>query len=205
MPKKAAKKKTAKKAATKSSRTKATHGIIEGLSRLAVPVETLNLDPRNARRHGDRNLETIVSSFREFGQRSPIVVQREGMIVRAGNGRLEAARRLGWTHVAAVVVDEDDVAATAFAIADNRSAELATWDDDTLAELLQQVVEASEITIDDMGFDDGELAALIDKANKEAEAPDAFKDPELGESDYRCPSCQYEWNGQPRPPKETPR
>jgi hypothetical protein len=54
------------------------------------------------------------------------VVQRQGMIVRAGNGRVLAARELGWTHLACVVVDESEVEATAFAIADNRSAELAS-------------------------------------------------------------------------------
>ena len=104
--------------------------IAEPLRGLAVPVADLHLDPANARRHGDRNVEAIAASLSRWGQRAPLVVQRDGMVVRAGNGRLEAAKRLGWTHVAALVVDEGSVEATAFAIADNRTAELAEWDDE---------------------------------------------------------------------------
>jgi hypothetical protein len=50
----------------------------------------------------------------------PLVVQKQGMIVRKDNGRLMAAKRLGWERIAAL--DEDDVAAAARAIADNRAA-----------------------------------------------------------------------------------
>lgn len=72
-----------------------------------------------------KNIETIKASLARFGQRTPLVVQRQGMIVRKGNGTLEAARALGWGIIAALVVDEGDVPATAYALADNRSGELA--------------------------------------------------------------------------------
>lgn len=110
--------------------------IADGLRHLAVPVADLTMDPANARLHPERNLAAIAASLHRFGQRKPIVVQRSGMIVRAGNGTLEAARSLGWSHVAALVVDEADIEATAFAIADNRTAELAEWDKDVLGALL---------------------------------------------------------------------
>lgn len=106
--------------------------IAEPLRALAVPVSSLNLDPANVRRHSARNLSAIEASLKRWGQRLPIVVQREGMIVRAGNGRLEVARRMGWEYIAAVVVDGAHAEETAFAIADNRTAELADWDDDAL-------------------------------------------------------------------------
>jgi hypothetical protein len=109
------------------------------LRHLAVAVDQLVLDPRNARRHDARNLEAIRGSLERFGQRLPIVVQRQGMIVRAGNGRLMAAREMGWTHIAAVVVDEADVEAITFAIADNRSAELADWDTAQLKSILDEL------------------------------------------------------------------
>lgn len=134
--------------------------IAEPLRPLAVPIGELNADPANARRHPDRNLAAIEASLRRWGQRFPIVVQRQGMVVRAGNGRLEAARRLGWTHLAAVVVDEDSVEATAFALADNRSAELAEWDDGALAALLQSLP-----TDVPTGFSDGDLEALLAELN----------------------------------------
>lgn len=134
--------------------------IAEPLRPLAVPIGELNADPANARRHPDRNMAAIEASLRRWGQRFPIVVQRQGMVVRAGNGRLEAARRLGWTHLAAVVVDEDSVEATAFALADNRSAELAEWDDEALAALLQSLP-----TDVPTGFSEGDLEALLAELN----------------------------------------
>ena len=85
----------------------------------------MTLDPANARKHPERNLEVIKSSLRDFGQRKPIIVRRDGMIVEAGNGTLAAAKALGWTQIAAVVVDDDALTATRFGIVDNRSAELA--------------------------------------------------------------------------------
>lgn len=74
--------------------------IAEQLQSLAVPIASLNLDPSNARVHGDKNLAAIRSSLAQFGQRKPVVVQRAGMIVRAGNGTVQAAKALGWTEVA---------------------------------------------------------------------------------------------------------
>lgn len=113
--------------------------IAEALQPLAVPIGSVNVDPANARRHPERNLDAIKSSLARWGQRAPIVVQREGMVVRAGNGRVVAAKALGWTHIAALVVDESSVDATAFAIADNRTAELAEWDDQVLADTLKSL------------------------------------------------------------------
>src|SRR5689334_9508077 len=105
------------------------------LRALALPLDSLTLDPANARTHDEKNLAAIKGSLKRFGQRLPLVVQRQGMIVRAGNGRVMAGRSMGWSHMACVVVDESEVEATAFAIADNRSAELAEWDDEALAKL----------------------------------------------------------------------
>ncbi len=84
--------------------------IAEPVRHLAVSIETLTLDPANARKHDQRNLDAIAGSLKRFGQRFPIVVQRQGMVVRAGNGRLIAAKAMGWTHIAALVVDESEVA-----------------------------------------------------------------------------------------------
>jgi hypothetical protein len=135
--------------------------IIKQLQNLAVPIDSLTPDPANARRHPERNIAAIVASLKRFGQRTPIVVQEEGLIVRAGNGRLAAAEQLGWTEIAAVIVPEGDVEATAFAIADNRTAELAIWDSPALEALLGALaddLEGTGFTDDDLkGFEEGQL------------------------------------------------
>ena len=135
--------------------------IAEDLRHLATAIADLNLDPANARIHDERNIDAIVSSLHRFGQRSPIVVQRDGMVVRAGNGRIVAAKRLGWTHIAAVVVDESNLDATSFAIADNRTAELAGWDNDVLARLLDSVRNDDAEAFSATGFNDQEVDELL--------------------------------------------
>jgi DNA modification methylase len=148
--------------------------IAEPLRHLAVSVDSLVPDPANARKHNDRNLDTIKGSLMRFGQRFPIVVQRQGMVVRAGNGRLEAARALGWTHIAALVVDESDVEAVAFGITDNRSSELAEWDNEALTRLLESLPsEMLEVT----GFSSDDLNELIEELSPPQVAEDEVPEP----------------------------
>ena len=64
----------------------------------AVSLKRLTPDPENARIHSERNIEAIARSLDRFGQRKPLVIQQKGrsLIIRAGNGTYEAAKRLGW-------------------------------------------------------------------------------------------------------------
>jgi hypothetical protein len=118
-----------------------------------VPVSGLRLDPNNARRHGPANLSAIAGSLSSFGQRRPLVVR--GDLVIAGNGTLEAAKSLGWTEILVTQVPDDwsDDQAKAYALADNRTAELADWDMQVLTEQLQQL-QAVEFDLPSIGFDD---------------------------------------------------
>ncbi len=45
--------------------------IVESLRPLAEPVDRLELDPRNARKHDEANLAAIAASLKRFGQRRP--------------------------------------------------------------------------------------------------------------------------------------
>lgn len=108
-----------------------------------VALTEVRLDPNNARAHSPRNLEAIMESLRQFGQRKPIVVTHDGMVV-AGNGTVEAAQALGWTQISATRIPEDwsKQQITAYAIADNRTAELASWDTEILVPTLAELDEA---------------------------------------------------------------
>jgi hypothetical protein len=99
--------------------------IAPDLRGLAVPIDQLRADPRNARQHGTRDLDALAESLRRYGQRKPIVARAGSSVVLAGNGTLAAARRLGWSHVAVTWFTGTDAEARAFAIADNRTAELS--------------------------------------------------------------------------------
>ncbi|CAB4130569.1 ParB/Sulfiredoxin [uncultured Caudovirales phage] len=124
-----------------------------------VPIDSVHLDPANVRKHPDRNLAAIKASLARFGQQKPIVIDGDG-IVRAGNGTLEAARALGWETIAAVRSTLAGSEATAYAIADNRTAELAAWDYQGLAETIK-ALEQDEFDISCLGWEDYELEPML--------------------------------------------
>ena len=123
-----------------------------------MQIETLDItdltpDPKNARQHDAKNLKAIEGSLSQFGQRKPIVITEANVIV-AGNGTVTAAKNLGWGTIEAVRVpadwSEDQV--KAFALADNRTAELATWSPEVLAAQLIELEDAG-FEIAEFGFD----------------------------------------------------
>jgi hypothetical protein len=75
--------------------------------------------------------------------------------------------------IAALVVDEGNVAAPARAIADNWVAELATWDEERLAQLLHSIREAEEIDLTVTGFSQSEIEQLLPLDIPEDELPRA--------------------------------
>jgi DNA modification methylase len=128
-------------------------------------ISDLTLDPKNARKHSQKNLDAISASLKQFGQRKPIVITNKGLIL-AGNGTLEAAKALGWDRIDVAIVpdDWDENTAKAYALADNRTAELAEWDKLVLAETLLELVDA-EFNIEELGFEmpESEIEAEVDE------------------------------------------
>jgi hypothetical protein len=144
--------------------------IVKQLQPLAVDTTDLIFDPANARGHSPRNLEAIKNSLQAFGQRTPIVAQvndKGTKIVRKGNGTLEAARQLvedgfeEWKTMAVVFVEEDNVSATGYAIADNRTGDLSFWNDN-LSVLLTELSDENEAIFAATGFDDTFFEATED-------------------------------------------
>lgn len=122
-----------------------------------IKIADLSLDPANVRKHDRKNLDAIKASLRKFGQQKPIVVDAKGIVI-AGNGTMTAAQELGWTEIAAVRTALAGVEATAFAIADNRSAELAEWSGD-LAGVLKSLADAN-VDLAELGFAQDDLEKI---------------------------------------------
>jgi hypothetical protein len=129
---------------------------------MARTVASLHEDADNVRLHDERNLAAIAASLQRFGQQAPVVYVMENRraVVKKGNGLLAAARSLGWTHLAAVKSDLSGQAATAFAIADNRTCDLSEFDAGLLAAQLEELRE-TEIPLEAAGFSDSELADML--------------------------------------------
>ena len=109
------------------------------LKRSTVEVDSLIPDPENLNHHPEYSYKVLMSSLQRFGQHKPIVVHK-GVVI-CGNGLLEAAKRIGWSHVAVSTFSGTDREAKALAVADNKSPENSYFEDgamDVIEELLSE-------------------------------------------------------------------
>lgn len=123
------------------------------LTELRVPLDSLTTYPRNPRRGSTR---AIRDSLERHGQYRPLVVNARTHEVLAGNHTYLAARELGWPEVAVTFVDVDDDEAARIVLVDNRTADLAVYDDTELVELLQSLD-----SLDGTAWDDSDLHELL--------------------------------------------
>lgn len=167
-----------------------TENIPPELLPLAVPIGDL-IPRRGNPRLG--NTEVIAESLQRNGQYRPIVVNKPTSEILAGNHTAAAARQLGWARIAVTFVDVDEDRAARIVLADNRTADLGTYDRGVLSDLLAGL----DGDFIGTGYNTNDLVALIDRNN--VEAPTEFPTyDDTADTDYRCPKCHYEWNGQPR-------
>jgi len=161
-------------------------------------VADLKPDPRNARRHSERNLGVIADLLEQVGAARSIVIDEEGVVL-AGNGVLAAAGRAGIEKVRVVDADGKTLVAVRrtgltakqkaqLAVGDNRSNELSEWDLSALTGL------ADEVGLDfvEVGFEPEEFAKLGDALVEPVEpAPPTFGDvPEEDEEPVDKPPAE---------------
>lgn len=144
-----------------------THNIATALTDRTHPVDELEPHPHNARRRDARAQAELRRSLQTNGQYRTVIARRlpDGRLqLLAGHGTVDAARSLGWDRVAVDVHDGiDDEAAARIVAVDNRTSDLAGYDDEMLAELLALIPD-----LDGSGYSDADLAEL--RANIDAAA-----------------------------------
>ena len=114
----------------------------------------------NNPRRNDEAAKAVANSIKEFGFQSPIIVDRDGVII-AGHTRYKAARRLKLQEVPVIVAAElDPEKVKALRIADNSTGEVAEWD----LQLLVQELTGIEYDMTDFGLN---LQIKIDEEVKE--------------------------------------
>lgn len=146
--------------------------IHESIKKLAKPIEVFVPLENNPRR-GD--VDAIAASYAEFGQVKPIIVKDNSdgtFTVIAGNHQVQAAKKLGWKEIAAVVLDADDARAVAFALADNRTMELGHSEQSQVIDLISQISEDYSELLNDLKWDDFEMAAFDEWSEKNSSNPD---------------------------------
>jgi DNA modification methylase len=143
----------------RTPRTKKAEQQIVGPMASSLNTKTVSTDrlvpyPGNPRRG---NLGAIKESLERNGQYRPIVVRLKTNEVLAGNHTLEAARGLGWISISVSYVDCDEETARRIVLVDNRTNDLATYDEAALAELLAELP-----SLDGTGYDRAALDELLD-------------------------------------------
>ena len=152
-----------------------------------LPVDKLKPYKRNARKHGDEDVEAIAESIKLFGFNDPIGIWGSDNIIVEGHGRLEAAKLLGMEQVPCIRLDHlTDEQRRAYGLAHNKTAELSEWDFEVLGE---ELFDIGEIDMGAFGFDLEPLSfGSADSHLKEQTEPEAKEGNKVC-----CPSCGFEF------------
>ncbi|HEV2773894.1 MAG TPA: DNA modification methylase [Thermoleophilaceae bacterium] len=145
-----------------------------------MPIASLRPHPRNPRR-GD--LEAVKNSLRHHGQYRPIVANGRTGEVLAGNHVLRAARELGFSEIAATFVDLSEEEALKLVLVDNRTSDLAGYDDELLIELLEGLGDLSGTGFDEAALDDL-LDEVVPAPYEEEELPPPPSEPRTRPGDH---------------------
>lgn len=127
-----------------------------------TPLDQLLPHPMNPRKG---NVAKIVESIRTNGFYGVIVAQKSTRYILAGNHRWRAAQQLGLESVPVMWLNISDAKAKKILLADNRTNDLAAYENDSLQELLRSVIAEDDLI--GTGYDATDIQALIDDANDE--------------------------------------
>lgn len=147
-----------------------------------VAIDAITPYENNPRKIPKEAIEKVAASIREFGFRQPIVVDKD-MVVVVGHTRLLAARSLGYDEVPVLVAsDLPPEKVKAYRLADNRTNEFTSWDDDRLMEELTAFLSVDGFDMEDFGFD----MSFLDKKADDVEEDDFDPDSAYTEAKNNC-------------------
>ena len=147
-----------------------------------VAIDAITPYENNPRKIPKEAIEKVAASIREFGFRQPIVVDKD-MVVVVGHTRLLAARSLGYDEVPVLVAsDLPPEKVKAYRLADNKTNEFTSWDDDRLMEELTAFLSVDGFDMEDFGFD----MSFLDKKADDVEEDDFDPDSAYTEAKNNC-------------------
>lgn len=153
-----------------------------------VKVSALKPHPKNPRRG---NVPVISKSIEANDFYGAVIVQKSTGFILAGNHRYKAAVEAGIAKIPVIYVDVDDAKATKILLADNRTGDLATYDDSALHEILKQVSNDDIANLMGTGYGESDIVALIKDKPATSPLPE-FQD--QVKVNYTCPKCSFAWS-----------
>lgn len=163
--------------------------IINNKTELA-PLDAVRPHPKNPRQ-GDTG--AIYESITANGFYGAVIAQKSTGFILAGNHRWQAARQAGATEIPVTWVDVDDDHALRILLADNRTNDLASYDNETLAQLLEEI-HADTGTLLGTGYDGDALDELLADINPDFQPVSEDEQPRLDQKKpVTCPECGHEF------------
>lgn len=139
-------------------------------------IERLIPSARNARTHSKEQIAELAGSMKAFGFMAPVLVDADGVII-AGHARVLAARKLSLERVPVIVIQHlTESEKRAYAIADNKIALNAGWDEELLRVELEALKDDG-VALESLGFSEQEFNELLDQLSLES-TPDEDSAPE---------------------------
>lgn len=180
-----------------------------------VPLAEVQRWPRNPKKHDEPGIE---ASLERWGFTEPLVLDEKSGKLVAGHGRLEALQRRkasgkappariatkgqDWmVPVVRGIAFKDILEAEAYLLASNRLTEAGGWHEESLAEMLKDLVTAGSLEgtgyqQSDVDALDREVAAATARAASAATPPGEFQAfDENIQTQHECPKCHYQWSG----------
>jgi hypothetical protein len=127
-----------------------------------LPPERLKPSPQATRKHPQKQIARLAASMKEYGCNMPVAIDDSNTII-AGHARVAAAKLAALSEIPTVRLSHLSASQLrAYAIADNKLAEGATWDDDMLKIVLTDLIEADvDLSVENMGFDHIDLDLIL--------------------------------------------
>ena len=141
----------------------------------SMPMAKITPYEHNPRKN-DAAVDAVAESIRQCGYVAPIIIDEAGVIL-AGHTRYKALQQLGWATAKVCVAEGmSEEQKRKYRILDNKTNELAEWDEDLLA------IELDGLDFD--GFDFGllDMVAPAEKCNAATTAADDDNDEESEEA-----------------------
>lgn len=149
----------------------------------------------NARAHPEKSVKAIMKSVQQFGQQKPIIVTQELEVI-AGHGLLIAAMRLELPKVLIIKSTLSFDEAQAYAIADNRTGDLAVWNMEELKRSLAELAKANSGLLPSLGFTKQETKDML-ATIADLDIPNigkSFDEDCASEVEWHiCKNCSHTW------------
>lgn len=149
---------------------------LDALSQRLGPIEyralsSLRNYARELRKHPEKQIVKLMASISEFGFVVPVLIDEEGTLI-AGQGRAEAARRLNLAEVPTISITHlSSAQVKALRLAENRLAELSTWNQETLVLEIEEILAFDEFPIEMLGWETAEIDVMLGDARSESPDP----------------------------------